>query len=375
MRMIIISLIGQGLMNLLLLTAVWKGTVKGSIWRKIALGWVGIEVIYLIYTIITQTYLNSKGEFLRVGGLMFSNYYVYIGVLMMLLAFAYLAIWILQKTGVIKGDIQKRKARGIALLIMMPITLLLCIQGYYNTMHPVVTRYDVSVPYNGEPKKLKIALITDIHFGDIITKEQVRKMVKMVQAEEPDYVFVGGDQLDYYFEFVEEDPEITALMRSLHPDATKIFHVVGNHEHYIDLEKKCDWLSSIGILLRDQVVQLEDGLYLVGRDDAYNKLRKPLVTLMQQVPEEATTLVLDHQPKEPEEERANGIALSMHGHTHDGQFIPFKWLVGLVFENSCGYLEKGGTQYITSSGFGLSSSPIRIGTRSEIVIINLSLKR
>ncbi|MDD7437334.1 MAG: metallophosphoesterase [Bacteroidales bacterium] len=374
MRMIIISLFGQGLMNLLLLTAVWKGTIKGSIWRKIALGWVGLELLYFLFTIITQAYLNSKGEFLRVGGLMFSNYYIYIGVLMTLLMFGYFAIWILQKSGVIKGDISKRKARGMALIIFMPVTLILCIQGYYNTILPVVTRYDVSILHNGEPKELKIALVTDIHFGDIITKEQVRKMVKMVQAEHPDYVFVGGDQLDYYFHFVENDPEITTLIKSLHPDPSKIYHVLGNHEYYMDLEKKCDWLSSMGVLLRDQVVLLEDSIYLIGRDDAFNEQRLPLVKLMEQVPEGATSLVLDHQPTEPEEERANGVALSMHGHTHDGQFIPFKWIVGMRFENSYGYMEKDGTQYITSSGFGLSSSPIRIGTKSEIVIINLSLK-
>lgn len=375
MRMLIISLVGQLLMNLLLLTAVWKGTIKGSIWRKVSLGWVGLELLYFVYIVVSSASLNKNGEFMRVGGLIFSNYYIYIGVLLMLLVLAYLAIWILLKTGVIKGDIPKRRARGLAMLILMPITLILCIQGYYNTMQPVVTRYNVSLPYNGSSHDLKIALITDIHFGDIITQEQVSKMAKIVQDEKPDYVFVGGDQLDYYFHFVEEYPEVTTLMRALHPDPSKIFHVLGNHEYYIDLEKKCDWLSSIGVLLRDQVVRLEDSLYLVGRDDATNKQRLPLVKLMDQVPIGSTTMVLDHQPNEPEKERASGVDLAMHGHTHDGQFIPFKWLLGMIFENSYGYIEEGGTHYITSSGFGLSSSPIRIGTKSEVVIINLHLIR
>lgn len=218
MRMLIISLVGQLLMNLLLLTAVWKGTIKGSIWRKVSLGWVGLELLYFVYIVVSSASLNKNGEFMRVGGLIFSNYYIYIGVLLMLLVLAYLAIWILQKTGVIKGDIPKRRARGLAMLILMPITLILCIQGYYNTMQPVVTRYNVSLPYNGSSHDLKIALITDIHFGDIITQEQVSKMAKIVQDEKPDYVFVGGDQLDYYFHFVEEYPEVTTLMRALHPD-------------------------------------------------------------------------------------------------------------------------------------------------------------
>ena len=95
---------------------------------------------------------------------------------------------------------------------------------------------------------------------------------------------------------------------------------------------------------------------------------------MEQVPEGATTILLDHQPIEPDVERALGIDLALHGHTHDGQFIPFKWLVWLNFENSYGYLHRGVTHYITSSGLGFSSSPILLGTFSEVVIIHLKLQ-
>lgn len=100
-------------------------------------------------------------------------------------------------------------------------------------------------------------------------------MVEMVQKEKPDYVCVGGDQIDYYFDYIEDNPQITELLSSMHPDKNRIFHVLGNHEYYIDLEKKCDWLSLCGTLLRDSVVQLNDSLYLIGRDDAYNTARAP----------------------------------------------------------------------------------------------------
>ena len=80
---------------------------------------------------------------------------------------------------------------------------------------------------------------------------------------------------------------------------------------------------------------------------AYNESnRLPLKSLVEEVPEGATTILLDHQPIEPDVERALGIDLALHGHTHDGQFIPFKWLVWLNFENSYGYLHRGVTHYI-----------------------------
>lgn len=373
--MIIISLFGQGVMNLLLLLAVWKGTERGALGRKLALGWVGLELLYFLYVITFKAYLNAGGEFLRVGGIIFSNYYIFLGVLFMLLTFAYMVIWLLQSVGVINSDRARRRWRGLSLIALMPVALILCLYGYYNTLRPVVTSYDISIKYNGEPKKIKIALVTDIHIGEIITKDYVKRMVSMVQHEQPDYVFVGGDQLDYYFDYIEKDPELTTLMRSLHPDSSRIFHILGNHEYYKDLDKKTEWLSSIGTLLCDSVVQLQDSLYLIGREDDSNELRLPLAKLVESVPRGATSIVLDHQPSEPEEERTNGIALAMHGHTHDGQFIPFKWLLMLSFENSCGHQFREGTHYITSSGYGLSSSPIRIGTNSEVVIINLSLEK
>ena len=375
MRMLLISLAGQVLLNALFLLCVWWATKKGSQWRRIAIGWVVFELLYFLVIVISKVLYHSRGEYLRVGTSLFTNYYVFIVILMMPLLCGYFIIWLLGKLNVVKQAELRLKLRSWLLIVLLPITGALCIKGYYNSINPVATHSHITLPYNGAPKELKIAFITDLDIGELVKKEVLQKMVKMVQEEQPDYVLVGGDQVDYYFDYVERDPEISELLLSLHSDKSRIFHVLGNHEYYIDNEPKRKWLNEVGTLLVDSVVQLSDSLYLIGRDDAYNESnRLPLKSLVEQVPEGATTILLDHQPIEPDVERALGIDLALHGHTHDGQFIPFMWLVWLNFENSYGYLHRGVTHYITSSGLGFSSSPILLGTLSEVVIIHLKLQ-
>jgi predicted MPP superfamily phosphohydrolase len=62
------------------------------------------------------------------------------------------------------------------------------------------------------------------------------------------------------------------------------------------------------------------------------------------------------------------------GHTHKGQFWPFNLITSLLYENHYGLMNKGKTNYYTSSGFGTWGPPIRIGNRPEIVEIILNLK-
>jgi predicted MPP superfamily phosphohydrolase len=82
--------------------------------------------------------------------------------------------------------------------------------------------------------------------------------------------------------------------------------------------------------------------------------------------------LLDHQPFKLEDAEKNGIDLQLSGHTHNGQFFPANLYVKSMFELGYGYLRKGKTQYYVSSGLGLWGPKYRIGTQSELVVINLA---
>jgi hypothetical protein len=67
----------------------------------------------------------------------------------------------------------------------------------------------------------------------------------------------------------------------------------------------------------------------------------------------------------------NGIDLQLSGHTHNGQFWPLNYFTRKIYELSYGYLKKGNTQIIVSSGYGLWGPRIRSGSRSEVLLINI----
>ena len=74
----------------------------------------------------------------------------------------------------------------------------------------------------------------------------------------------------------------------------------------------------------------------------------------------------------PDEEMKNGADLALYGHTHEGQIFPFNILTHIMFEVASGYKQKGDTHVFVSSGLGLSGPQFRIGTKSEIVVLDVT---
>jgi predicted MPP superfamily phosphohydrolase len=67
----------------------------------------------------------------------------------------------------------------------------------------------------------------------------------------------------------------------------------------------------------------------------------------------------------------NNIDLQLSGHTHHGQIFPANFITKKVYELSWGYLKKGNTQYYVSCGVGTWGPPVKIGSPSEIVHLNI----
>ena len=71
---------------------------------------------------------------------------------------------------------------------------------------------------------------------------------------------------------------------------------------------------------------------------------------------------------------AAGVDLMLSGHTHGGQIWPFGIAVRLVSENDMvsGHAWFGAMQAIVTSGAGAWKFPMRIGTHSEIVVMDIT---
>ena len=278
---------------------------------------------------------------------------------------------------VLLDSVTKHHYGRVTTLLCLSLILPVMIAGRRNVREPITTHYRIVLPDEKPSDSVRIALVTDIHLGNLFGEEDLARMEEMIEQASPDYVFIGGDLIDRNLREVDT---ITAAyhfarMRERTPG---LYFVLGNHEYYGDLDENIQWISSLGTLLRDSVVRLRPDLYLIGRD--YYRARDqdivPLSNLVDQVPDGATTILLQHRPREHWESdpAVGGIDLTLTGHTHAGQIFPMQIFQPLLFSHNYGCQSSGDGTLIISSGYGASTSRLRIGSCSEIVIIDLLLK-
>ena len=88
-------------------------------------------------------------------------------------------------------------------------------------------------------------------------------------------------------------------------------------------------------------------------------------------PNQPLTILLDHQPYNLVEAEEAGIDFQFSGHTHRGQVWPISWVTDAMYEKSWGHHQRGNTRYYISSGLGIWGAKIRIGTRSEYLVLHI----
>ena len=119
-------------------------------------------------------------------------------------------------------------------------------------------------------------------------------------------------------------------------------------------------------MLVDEIIETEDFI-IIGRDDINSNPKRKALT-------EKPKILMDHNPVGIADGIQNNIDLVVCGHTHKGQFFPAnlftKWSYGK--QGFYGYSKTNKTHSIVSSGAGYFQMPIRIGTNSEIVQIDIT---
>jgi hypothetical protein len=84
------------------------------------------------------------------------------------------------------------------------------------------------------------------------------------------------------------------------------------------------------------------------------------------------TILLAHRPDHVKEAARAGVALQLSGHTHGGQLAPIGWTLERIHQPYvCGLYRIGETTLYVTSGAGHWGPPMRLGTRAEIVLVEL----
>ena len=217
-------------------------------------------------------------------------------------------------------------------------------------------------------KPLTIVLASDLHIGYHNRKTELARWVNLINAEKPDLVLICGDIIDRSLRPVLEDNYAEEFLRIQAP----VYTVLGNHEYFSNVAQAERFFKEAGIvLLKDSVAHFK-GIDVIGRNDRTAHRRASVKDLA--VGLEGFTILLDHQPYHLEEAEQAGIDFQFSGHTHRGQVWPVSWITDAMYEKSWGHHQRAGTLYYISSGLGIWGPKVRIGTRSEYLVLHLKEK-
>lgn len=261
--------------------------------------------------------------------------------------------------------------------IVMVLVLATVAYGGWNSRNPVVTEYGLHVAKDaGHLKQLRIAMVSDLHYGAIMDTHRLDRMLQLTRKLKPDIILLAGDLTDGALPQGEAQ-ELALVLQQLQAPYG-IFAVPGNHDRDLrdDQSELTHSLKEAGIqVLKDGYLTVADSFYLIGRDDPNRRglpARKDLQDIMKGVDPSLPLILLDHQPIGLDEAQANGIDLQLSGHTHRGQIFPANLITRQIYENDWGLLKKGAYHLVVSSGYGTWGPPLRIGNHPEVVSITMT---
>jgi len=252
---------------------------------------------------------------------------------------------------------------------------LLITAGFFNAIRPVSKHYDITVDKQINNDSFRIVAVSDIHLGSIIRKRSMKHLSSMIEAEHPDVVFLLGDVVDGSIGPVLRGDLLSYLR--LHDIPMGVYAITGNHEFIGNINKTLPYIESKGIkVLKDEIITLPNGVQVAGRYDrsSYSGLgraRMSMELLLSQADTARPLILLDHQPDEVEYLPGHGVDLQLSGHTHNGQMWPLTLITNAMYHPGYGYRKISSASVIVSSGFGIWGPRVRIGTKPEIVVIDL----
>jgi predicted MPP superfamily phosphohydrolase len=259
------------------------------------------------------------------------------------------------------------------------LAVLLTLWGLVNARRTAQV-VQVDVPIASLPAALhgfSIAQISDVHVGPTIKHGYLQAIVERINALGADMVAVTGDLVDGTVQDLAHHVAPLARLNSRHGT----FFVTGNHEYYSGAHAWVDELRRLGLrVLMNEHVLLRHGeasLALAGVADFsahhFDESHRsdPQAAIAGVSDEALVRVLLAHQPRSAAAAARAGFHLQISGHTHGGQFLPWKWFVRLQQPFTAGLNRWQDLWVYTSRGTGYWGPPKRLGAPSEITHLRL----
>ena len=235
------------------------------------------------------------------------------------------------------------------------------IYGFINAKKVSVKQLKFS--HSKIKKNISFVFLSDIHIGSNRPKI-LKKIIPLINQQNPSFVLIGGDLIDSSSFKIQDLDEIKKIK-------APIYFVTGNHEYYVeDSQKHLNDFKIQNIKVLDNQSVLEEQINIIGISDNQKKDNK--INIFEQLYDsDYFNLLLVHQPSiwNSLKEKAN---LTLSGHTHNGQIFPFNLIVKIQFPQIYGEYYHLKNYLYVSSGAATWGPKIRIGSKNEILNIELS---
>jgi hypothetical protein len=219
---------------------------------------------------------------------------------------------------------------------------------------------------------LRVAHLSDLHFGPLPPVERIRAAVDEANRFRPDLVVLTGD-------YLTRDPKAVGLIgEQLGGLDAPTVATLGNHDRWVDPLGAGAALEHLGYCVLENentTLSLRGAPFtVVGIDDLWTRSADPARAMKGAAP--GSRLYLAHVPKTADLLRAHGAPmLVLSGHTHGGQVnIPLltpaiRWLAQEPYR--LGRYRVGQVQLYVNRGVGNVAVSLRLNAPPEVALLTL----
>ncbi len=280
--------------------------------------------------------------------------------------FAAVACWVVEGAAWLSGW---SLPRFDVAAIFFGLALAAALFGLINGRLIRVSRVTLRLPHLPEAWQGRTAaLVTDLHLGPIFDARFLRRVITRLRSLRPDAVFISGDMFDGSTLGVDQ---LIAPWREF-SSPRGIYYVTGNHEEFTDRNIFLEAATRAGLRVLNNEKISVDGLQIIGIHDSEAVNPAELRSILHQVriDRRHPGVLLAHRPVNLTITEEEGVALQLSGHTHGGQIWPWTLLVSRIYGRFAHGLGRiGKLQVYTSNGIGTWGPPLRVGTKSELVLL------
>ena len=267
-----------------------------------------------------------------------------------------------------------------AVVLAVAVTILLL--GYLGAGRLKVRRVDTEVPGLGaEFDGLRIVQLSDLHVGPHTSRRFLQRVVDATRSLNPDLIAVTGDLID------DRAEDVASYARALGglEAPLGVYMIPGNHDVYAGWDAVETALrdARLGTVLVNDVRLITRGdstIALLGTGDPAGGARgttraaPDVERALSRVSAGAVVIAFAHNPALWPSLAKRGVALTLSGHTHWGQFaIPkLGWSLASPFlEHAMGAHQSEDALLYISPGTGYWGIPFRLGASPEVTLVTL----